>query len=223
MLSQAQIIRSLGEALSWLERELEWGAPLAELRHLTGRIGELYAAVLTRGQMATSVNQHGYDVVGRDGERISVKTITSSLRVPFTPSTLPLVDRIMIFRLRNDAEDDVSIETLLDITRPGFDAHLRHLANGEIDYPVRQARPTAGRPLDQQAVTAEGSLDGWTVRQYESGTIAVLNNDTPVSVVLPELRKIAARIGVDLRNGNGGERNTRQLGAAIIDAITNLT
>ena len=115
----------------------------------------------------------------------------------------------------------MSIETLLDIARSDFDAHLRRLANGEIDYPVRQTR-VAGRSLDQQVVTAEGTLDAWTVRQYESGTIALLSHGAPVPVVLPELRKIAARIGIDLRNGNGGERNTRQLGAAIIDAITNL-
>ncbi|KOX58810.1 hypothetical protein ADL19_06720 [Streptomyces purpurogeneiscleroticus] len=39
-LSQVQIIRSLGEALAWFERELVWGVPPAELRHLTGRIQE---------------------------------------------------------------------------------------------------------------------------------------------------------------------------------------
>jgi len=37
-LSQTQIIRSLGEALAWFEKELAWGAQIAELRHLTGRM-----------------------------------------------------------------------------------------------------------------------------------------------------------------------------------------
>lgn len=41
-LTQTQIIRSLGDTLKWLERVLEWGVNPAELRHLTGRIGELY-------------------------------------------------------------------------------------------------------------------------------------------------------------------------------------
>ena len=77
-LSQTQIIRSLGEALAWFEKELSWGTPIAELRHLTGRIGELYVAMVTRGQMALSVNQVGYDVVSAEGEKISVKTFTSS-------------------------------------------------------------------------------------------------------------------------------------------------
>ena len=73
-LTQMQLIQSLGEAMCWLERELNWGVPATELRHLCGRLGELYAAVITNGQMANEVNQKGYDVVGRDGERISVKT-----------------------------------------------------------------------------------------------------------------------------------------------------
>ena len=38
-LTQMQIIQSLSEAMSWLERELSWDVPATELRHLTGRIG----------------------------------------------------------------------------------------------------------------------------------------------------------------------------------------
>jgi len=67
-LTQMQIIQSLGEAMTWFERELTWGVPPTELRHLIGRIGELYAALITNGQMATEVNQKGYDVDdGYDG------------------------------------------------------------------------------------------------------------------------------------------------------------
>lgn len=43
-----------------------------ELRPLTGRIGELYVAMITRGQMALATNQKGGDVVSALGERISV-------------------------------------------------------------------------------------------------------------------------------------------------------
>ncbi len=35
-LTQIQVIQSLGESMSWLERELNWGVPITELRHLTG-------------------------------------------------------------------------------------------------------------------------------------------------------------------------------------------
>lgn len=38
-LTQMQIIQSLGEAMSWFERELQWDVPPTELRHLSGRIG----------------------------------------------------------------------------------------------------------------------------------------------------------------------------------------
>lgn len=56
-----QIIRSLGEALAWFEKEVEWGADPAELRHLhlSGRIGELSVATITRSQMAPRTNQRG--------------------------------------------------------------------------------------------------------------------------------------------------------------------
>ena len=73
-LTQMQLIQSLGEAMSWFERELNWGVPATELRHLCGRIGELYAALISNGQMANEVNQKGYDVVGSTGDKISVKT-----------------------------------------------------------------------------------------------------------------------------------------------------
>ena len=56
-LSQTQIIRSLGQALEWFEKELYWGVAPGQLNHLTGRIGELYAAMVTRGQMARATNQ----------------------------------------------------------------------------------------------------------------------------------------------------------------------
>ncbi|WP_216075369.1 hypothetical protein, partial [Acinetobacter indicus] len=49
------------------------GMPIAELRHLTGRIGELYVAMMTLGQLADSVNQRGYDVVSSTGRLCCTK------------------------------------------------------------------------------------------------------------------------------------------------------
>ena len=72
-MTQMQIIQSLGEAMSWFERELQWGVPPTELRHLSRRIGELYAALITNGQMASNVNQSGYDVVTSIGERVEAR------------------------------------------------------------------------------------------------------------------------------------------------------
>ncbi|WP_200177105.1 hypothetical protein [Ectothiorhodospira shaposhnikovii] len=53
----------------------------------------------------TDVNQKGYDVVGRDGERISVKTTAvagSGGHVVFTAATLYLVDRIIVLRVNTE-------------------------------------------------------------------------------------------------------------------------
>ncbi len=100
-LTQMQLIQSLGEAMSWFERELAWGVSPTELRHLCGRIGELYAAVISNGQMASDVNQKGYDVVASTGERISVKTTASmdnAGHVSFNVNTLSHVDRVITLR-----------------------------------------------------------------------------------------------------------------------------
>ena len=101
-LTQVQIIQSLAEALAWFEKELSWGVAPAELNHLTGRIGELYAAMITRGQMALETNQRGYDVVSSSNERISVKTVTTSSHVSFNASTFEYVDRVIVLRVNVD-------------------------------------------------------------------------------------------------------------------------
>src|SRR3546814_19195133 len=91
---------------------MSWGVPVTGLRHLCGRIGELYACTITNGQMALQVNQHGYDVVSADGERISVKT-TGTTRgglVNFNTNTLSLVDRVIILRVNTD---EMQVEILL--------------------------------------------------------------------------------------------------------------
>jgi hypothetical protein len=108
-LTQMQLIQSLGEAMAWFERELQWGVPATELRHLCGRIGELYAAVITNGQMAAAVNQQGYDVVSSQGERISVKTtamMNSTGHISFNPKSLADVDRVIVLRV--NAEESKS-------------------------------------------------------------------------------------------------------------------
>ncbi|MGI9046597.1 MAG: DUF6998 domain-containing protein [Burkholderiales bacterium] len=91
--------------MAWFERELQWGVPPTELRHLCGRIGELYAALITNGQMAVAVNQQGYDVVSAQGERISVKTTAmmgGSGHVAFNPKSLGQVDRVIVLRVNTE-------------------------------------------------------------------------------------------------------------------------
>lgn len=217
-LSQIQIIQSLAEALSWFEKELGWGVKEAELRHLTGRIGELYAAMITRGQMALETNQRGYDVVSSDNERISVKTITSSSHVTFKTSTFQHVDRIMVLRLIVDPEEGVSIEALLD--KPVEEARsLFREGNAGLMYAI-STNPRRAKPVENLAVVQSATVSGYEIRQYENGTIHVLSDGVVQSPAKPHLREIAGQIGVDLAFESGAIKNTRHLGASIIKQVS---
>ena len=215
-LSQVQIIQSLAEALSWFEKELAWGVDPAELRHLTGRVGELYAAMITRGQLALATNQRGYDVVSGNGEHISVKTITSSNHVSFRKSTFAEADRIIVLRINVD-EGEASIEELVDLSSCEMVAQCQE-GTGDYRYAIR-AKPVLRRPDGGLAVTPEATTGSYRIAQYESGTVAVWNGDVLEPVAKPVLRRLAAEHGVDLLNGAGNARNTRQLGAALIAAL----
>ena len=214
-LSQTQIIQSLADALAWFEKELGWGVAPGELNHLTGRIGELYAAMITRGQMALETNQRGYDVISADNERISVKTITSTKHVKFNPNTFDQVDRVMILRVNIDDDDEVSVETLLDRSASDF---LKDNNQGSIAFSVSsESKPR--QPVEKLQVLAEATWHNHIVRRFENGTIQVLVSSEIQPTAKRHLRVIAADIGVDLLNGKSGSKNTRQLGADIIKVL----
>ncbi|WP_246100485.1 DUF6998 domain-containing protein [Cereibacter sediminicola] len=215
-LSQTQIIRSLGEALQWLEKELAWGAPLQELRHLTGRIGELYVAMITRGQMALAHNQQGYDVVSAEGERISVKTVSTATRADFRKSTLHLIDRVIILRINLD-EGEPSIEELLDCSMQEAMPLLREL-EGSYYFPVPKL-PAKSVDLSRLKETAASVWRDIRISQLENGTIIVSRNGETISPAKPVLREIARDAGVSLLNGMGNPKNTRTLGDDIIEAL----
>lgn len=212
-LSQVQIIQSLAEALAWFEKELGWGVAPAELNHLTGRIGELYAAMITRGQMALATNQQGYDVVSAENERISVKTVTTSSQVSFNAATFDLVDRVIVLRLNVD-EGEASIEELLDCSAEEVRQTLRNFAGKYVFSTASQTRPR--RDIEDLRVTASARHGAHVVQQYENGTILVETSGIREATAKPVLRTIAGEIGVDLVNGSGNLKNTRQLGADII-------
>ncbi len=221
-LTQIQIIQSLGEAMNWLERELSWGVAIQEQRHLIGRIGELYAALMTGGQMAPEVNQAGYDVVSSEGERISVKTTTqkgTSGHLSFNSKTLTHVDRVMVFYMNIE---EMQIETLLDAPLSeaqqlfSESAGKQNLTLGKL----RGSNRSSSRSLEEQKVTNEARYDEYIVREYESGTIAVLKNEVIEPTAKPILRKIAKEIGLSIMNPNGNLMNTRQLGARIIKDLS---
>lgn len=217
-LSQVQIIQSLAEALSWFEKELSWGVSPGELNHLTGRIGELYAAMITRGQMALDTNQRGYDVVSASNERISVKTITSSTHVGFNASTFHHVDRVMVLRVNVDDDKGVSVEELLDA--PATDAlELMREQGGRLVYPISRGTREA-RPAESLEITDRAPYSDLEIVRYESGAIRVWRDGKEQPIVVKGLpRSVAAEVGVDLFNSKGGSKNTQQLGADVIRAL----
>lgn len=210
-LTQIQTIQSLAEALTWFERELSWGVDPANLGHLTGRIGELFTCVLTRGQMALEVNQRGYDVVGGDNERISVKTITSSINVTFNPNTFDHVDRIVILKINVSDDNGISVETLLDCT--AAEARIK-LGDRLAFYVGSQRKPS--QPVEHLSVISSAVYGEYTIRQYENGTILVFKGETKIEPAKPLLRTVASEIGFDILNDRGEQKNTRQIGAGIL-------
>lgn len=217
-LSQVQIIQSLAEALSWFEKEISWGVSSGELNHLTGRIGELYAAMITRGQMALDTNQRGYDVVSASNERISVKTITTSTHVGFNQNSFHHVDRVMILRINIDDEKGVSVEELLDASAAEVRQLVREQA-GKLVYPIKRGDKEE-RPVEALEVTARASYSDFELVKYESGAIRIVKGGAVQPVVAKEmLRSIATEVGVDLFSSKGGLKNTQQLVADVIRAL----
>lgn len=221
-LTQMQLIQSLGEAMAWFERELTWGVEPTELRHLCGRIGELYAALIANGQLAPEVNQRGYDVMSGTGERISVKTTAmmgSSGHVSFNSNSLEFVDRVMILRM-NTAE--MQIDVLLDAPIREVLPLLSQPQAGKRTLALSRlvGKPTSVR---EAPIATEVSFGSYIVRELETGTIEVERDGVAVLPVKPALRELAMQLNLGLLNGRGNEFNTRQLGTQIIQSIKALT
>lgn len=212
-LTQTQIIQSLGEALAWFEKERAWGVPAAELRHLTGRIGELFAAMITRGQMALETNQRGYDVVGADGSRISVKTVTSRHTVTFNAGTLAHADRVMVLLLVDDTDKGLAIEELIDEDTQTF---MTRLGPAYSLYLPRTSGKTPEHPL---AVTDVARYRAFEITRFENGSIKVVEDGVELDMAKPALRKIAAQLGVPIETAAGTPKTTHQLGSHVIKAI----
>ena len=216
-LTQTQIIQSLGEALSWFEKELSWGVAPQELNHLTGRIGELYAAMITRGQMALKTNQRGYDIISACNERVSVKTITSSNHISFNPNTIEFVDRIIVLRINIDDEMGITVEELLDAPTIEALTHMNHNKSRITLSSSFGKKPT--QSLENLRVIEKAEYKNYLVKRYESQSIEVLLNGEVQAIAKPHLRKIAKEIGVDIFYDENKVKNTRQLGKHVIDIL----
>lgn len=220
-ISQMALIQSLGEAMAWFEREMAWGVPATELRHLCGRIGELFVAVITNGQMATEVNQKGYDVVSSANERISVKTtatVGSASHVTFNVKTLSVVDRVIVLRINTEERE---IETLLDVPVAKALEMMGPETGGKRSISLSKLvkKSHDHGPAKMIAEVLHGS---YAIRELENGSIEVEQNGKLVSPVKPALRDLAAQMKIGFLNGSGNPYNTRQLGSLIIKNIQEL-
>lgn len=220
-LTQMQLIQSLGEAMAWFEREMSWDVPPTELRHLCGRIGELYAALITNGRMATEVNQKGYDVVSADGERISVKTTAtmgSGGHVAFNANSLAFVDRVIVLRVNTE---EMQIETLLNA--PVAEAINLMTPDGGGKRTLSLAR-LIKKPKARADIKSvkEAPFREFIIRELENGSIEAERGGKLLIPVKPALRELALQLNIGLLNSNGNPHNTRQLGSQIIKSIQEL-
>ncbi len=92
-----RIVELLNKYIEILKVEESLGTPATEMRALIGRIGEIYATIKTDGKLASTTNQHGYDVIQGNGRTLSVKT-TGTLRstININKNTAHLTDDTMV-------------------------------------------------------------------------------------------------------------------------------
>jgi len=219
-LTQMQIIQSLGEAMGWFDRELSWDVPPTELRHLTGRIGELYAALITNGQMATEVNQKGYDVVSSEGEKISVKTTAimgNSGHISFNNSTLEFIDRIIILRINTE---EMQIDVLLNSTRDEAVDLMTSDKKGKRTIALSKLSKKQKKNI---AAIKKVVFENHIIKELENGTIEVEYEGNLISPTKPILKYFAKSLNISTINNKGNDLNTRQLGTLIVRSISELS
>jgi len=77
----------------------EFGVKPTEVRHLIGRLGEFECALMVGGTLAHRANQHGFDVISKEGRKISVKTTAQkSGFVAISEKTLHYADDLMLLQ-----------------------------------------------------------------------------------------------------------------------------
>lgn len=217
-ISQMALIQSLGEAMTWFEREVEWGTPPTELRHLCGRIGELFVAVITNGRMSSKANQKGYDVVSENGQYISVKTtatVGNAGHVMFNIKTLKFVDRIIVLRINTEERE---IEILLDASKEDAEKLMGKESSGKRAIAISKIIAKTP-PIRKVKTIVEVEHGDYKIRELENGGIEVELDGKLIVPVKPVLRGIADQYGLGSFNGAGNSYNTRQLGGLVIKSL----
>lgn len=79
----------------------------------------------------------------------------------------------------------------------------------------------ASRLAVEPEVKRQASHGDLVLRELASGTIELLHNGKLKQPVLPVLRELASDAGIDIRNANGNDLNTRTLGGKLITHLSN--
>jgi hypothetical protein len=103
MITPQRLVALRDQYLQLVRLEVEeFGVKPTEVRHLIGRLGEFECALLVGGTLAHRANQHGFDVVSKDGRKISVKaTAQKTGFIAISEKTLHHADDLMLLQYTN--------------------------------------------------------------------------------------------------------------------------
>ncbi|MBN6541192.1 DUF6998 domain-containing protein [Acinetobacter pittii] len=100
MITNSRLITLRDQYLKLIKLEIEeFGVKPTEVRHLIGRLGEFECAIIVDGELSHRVNQHGFDVIAKDGRKISVKTTAQKTGfVSISKKTFNFADDLMLLQ-----------------------------------------------------------------------------------------------------------------------------
>lgn len=120
----------------------EFGVKPTEVRHLIGRLGEFYCALMVEGTLASTANQHGFDVISKDGRKVSVKTTAQkSGFVRISDSTLGKADDLMLIQYKDQHLSVIYFGDIMTVV--GVARHYPERGWYELD--VSRAKGVVGR------------------------------------------------------------------------------
>lgn len=100
MITNDRLIALRDQYLKLIKLEIEeFGVKPTEVRHLIGRLGEFECALIVGGALSHRANQHGFDVIAKDGRKISVKTTAQKTGfVAISEKTSHFADDLMLLQ-----------------------------------------------------------------------------------------------------------------------------
>ncbi len=196
---------------------IEAGISPQELRAHTGVLGEAFVADYLEVKLTPENNQRGFDLVDKDGLRVSVKTITTSTGIALKESTIELVDRVIVVWL-DTLEDELDVTVVYDKSTEDFRADCAEvyrgslrLGRGAMSFPNRT--PTVGK-FDVGEVVASYKEGPITIRKHSSGSFTALENGQPTPA-RQHLMSMRDSLGLPDKTNN----TTRTLGAQVFGEL----